>query len=277
MSAAAVVAAGTGVADAQTDEFGKPHPPIVAENDPAITVMRPRLQRPDATIGAYAALPKTVAPGTPGVVMTCHIWGIDAQYRDMARRLAKAGYVAIIPGIFDRLNPPNGDAPVDIAPFQAIAKQLYAANTQNGDLLAARSWIKTQAANGKIGIYGNCMGGGIALQALVGNDNFAAASVLYGYVRADRKTTEPAPPDAFAWAPKVTAAVLGSYGADDGSIAVTDVQTAFAQIAGPHDVKVYPGAAHAFLDDTRSSYRAGPAADAWSRQLAWFGKYLQTA
>jgi carboxymethylenebutenolidase len=117
----------------------------------------------------------------------------------------------------------------------------------------------------------------MALQALVGNTNFAAASVLYGYVRADRLTAQPPPPDAFAWAPKVTAAVIGAYGADDGSIAWDDVQAAFSQIAGPHDVKREPGAAHAFLDDTRPSYRPGPAADAWARQMDWFRKYLTTA
>ena len=277
LGVAAIAAAGTGVADAQTDAYGKPHPPIVAENDPAITVQRIRLQRPDTTIGAYVAMPKTVVATTPGVVMSNHIWGVDAQYRDMARRLAKAGYIAIAPALFDRLNPPNGDAPVDIAVFQPIAQAMYAAGTEQGDLAAAHAWVKGVASGGKVGIYGNCMGGGIALQALVGNPRFAAASVLYGYVRADRKTSQPPPADAFAWASKVTAAVIGSYGADDKSIGWDDVQAAFGAFGGPHDVKLYPDAAHGFLDDTRSSYRSGPAADAWARQMAWFGKYLTTA
>jgi carboxymethylenebutenolidase len=277
LSAAAVTAAATGIGGAQTLELGHPHPPLVAEDDPALVILRPRLQRPDATIGAYVAMPKHITPTTPGVVMSIHVWGIDAQYRDMARRLAKAGYIAIIPGLFDRINAMPGDAPTDIAPYQAIAKQMYAAGTELGDLHAAHAWIKTQAPAGKVGIYGNCMGGGMALQALVGNTDFAAASVLYAYVRADRTTTEPPPPDAFAWAPQVSAAVLGSYGADDHSIAWVDVQAAFGALAGPHDVKLYPDAAHAFLDDTRPSYRPGPAADAWARQLAWFAKYLTTA
>jgi carboxymethylenebutenolidase len=277
LGVAAAAAATTGIADAQTDDFGKPHAPIVAENDPAIVVVRPQLQPPGGAIGAYVAMPKTVTATTPGVVMVCHIWGADAQYRDMARRLAKAGYIAIIPGIFDRVHIPNGDGQTDSSVFQPYATQMYAAGFEYGDILAAHAWVKAQAPNGKIGIYGNCMGGGIALQALVGNTNFAAASVLYGYVRADRKTTEPPPPDAFAWAPKVTAAVIGSYGAEDKSIAWDDVQAAFGQLGGPHDVKLYEGAAHAFLDDTRPSYRPGPAADAWARQMAWFAKYLQLA
>jgi carboxymethylenebutenolidase len=272
----AALAAGTGVADAQTTGFGQPHSPIVAEDDPAIVVQHITLQRPDATIGAYVAKPNAIVATTPAVVMSIHVWGIDAQYRDMARRLAKAGYIAIIPGLFDRIQPVPGDAPADIAPYQAVAKAMYAAGTEQGDLIAAHDWVKTVAPRGKVGIYGNCMGGGMALQALVGNPRFAAASVLYAYVRADRKTTQPPPPDAFAWAQQVTAAVLGSYGADDGSIAWDDVQAAFGAMSGPHDVKLYPGAAHAFLDDTRPSYRAGPAADAWARQMAWFSKYLTT-
>jgi carboxymethylenebutenolidase len=274
LGVAAAAAATTGFADAQTSDFGKPHPPIVAEDDPAIVVQRIKLQRPDAAINAYVAMPATVDATTPGVVMSIHIWGIDAQYRDMARRLAKAGYIAIVPGLFDRITAVPGDAPADMAVYQAAAKAMYAAGTEQGDLIAAHDWLKAKAPSGKIGIYGNCMGGGMALQALVANQRFAAASILYGYVRADRKTSQPPPPDAFAWAPKVTAAVIGSYGADDASISWDDVQAAYGAMSGPHDVKLYPGAAHAFLDDTRPSYRPGPAADAWARQMAWFSKYL---
>jgi carboxymethylenebutenolidase len=271
----ALAAAGTGVAQAQTDTFGKPHAPIVPENDPAIVVMRPRLQRPDVLLSSYAALPKNVTATTPGVVMTAHIWGVDPQYQDMARRLAKAGFIAIVPNIFERTGvEAAGLGESNIAPYAAAAKQMYAAGLQYGDLRAGRDWIKTQASAGKVGIYGNCMGGGIALQALVDNTTYAAASVLYGYVRADRDISQPAPPGAFAWATKVKAAVLGSYAGADQGIATADVEAAFALLAGPHDLKIYPDAPHAFLDDTRSSYRPGPAADAWARQLAWFGKYL---
>jgi len=273
----ALAGAATGIADAQTTDFGAPHPPIVPETDPAIVVQRITLPRPDATISGYVAMPVHVAPTTPGVVLSIHIWGVDAQYRDMARRLAKAGYVAIIPGLFDRIDPVPADAPADMARTAAAAKAMYAAGTEQGDLIAAHDWLATKVPRAKIGIYGNCMGGGNALQALVGNTRFAAASVLYGYVRADRLTTEPPPPGAFDWAAQVSAAVIGSYGADDKSIAWDDVQAAFGAMRGPHDVKLYPGAAHAFLDDTRPSYRPGPAADAWSRQMAWFSKYLAPA
>lgn len=274
-SAAAIAASAAVPADAQS-EFGHPHPPIVPEDDPAIVVRRPTLQRPDATISAYVAMPKVVAATTPGIVLCAHIWGVDSQYRDLARRFAKLGYIAIAPGIFDRSHPLSGDGQTDTKLFADAVAALYAGNTVNGDLLAGKAWIRTQAPRGKVGIYGNCMGGGIVLQALVGNKDYDAAAVLYGYVRADRKTTEPPPDGAFDWAPKVSAAVIGFYGGLDGSIAIPDVQAAYAKLGGPHDVTVYPDAKHGFLDDERASYNAEAATDAWAKMTAWYGKYLTT-
>jgi carboxymethylenebutenolidase len=275
-SAAVIAAANAVPAGAQTADFGKPHADIVAESDPAIAVMRTTLQRPDATISAYVAMPKAVSATTPGIVMCAHIWGVDTQYRDLARRFAKLGYITIAPGIFDRSHPPSGDGQTDLSLFSPSVAALYAGNTMNGDLLAGKAWIRGKAARGKVGLYGNCMGGGIVLQALVGTTDYDAASVLYGYVRADRKTTEPPPDGAFDWAPKISAAVTGFYGGQDGGINVLDVQAAYAKLGGPHDVTIYPDAPHGFLDDTRPSYRAVAAADAFAKMTAWYGKYLTT-
>ena len=275
-SAAALGAAGATAAGAQTaPAFGHPHPPIVPETDPAIATQTIRLQRPDATIGAYVAMPKIVTPTTPGVVLTVHIWGADATLRDLARRYAKEGYIAVLPGLFDRYSPPSGDGSTDLAGFSAIAKQMYAANTQTGDLLAAHDWIRSKAARSKIGLYGNCMGGGIVLQAIAGNSNYGAASVFYGYVRADRKATQPPPPEAFAWADTVTTPVVGSYAANDNGIAPEDLEATYGRFKAPHDLKTYPGTSHGFFDDTRASYDAAASTDAWARTLAWFGKYLK--
>jgi carboxymethylenebutenolidase len=274
---AAVLAATQGVpADAQDGAAGKPHPPFVAENDPAIAVLHAKLVRPDATIGAYVAMPKAIVANTPGIVMAAHIWGVDAQYRDMARRFAKLGYIAIAPGIFDRSNPPDGDGQSNTALFANAVTALYAGDKMTGDLLAGNAWIRERAPRSKIGLYGNCMGGGLALQAAAGNTDYAAVSELYGYVRVDRKTTQPPPPEALAWAARMTTPTIGFYGGADGSISTDDVKAAFGMMKGPHEFTVYPGAPHAFLDDTRSRYQPGPAADAWSKMTAWYEKYLKT-
>ena len=274
-SAAAIAASAAVPVEAQSD-VGHPHPPIVPEDDPAIVARHGTLQRPDATIGAYMVTPKSVKATTPGIVLCAHIWGVDSQYRDLARRFAKLGYIAIAPGIFDRSNPPSGDGQTDTKLFADAVAALYAGNKMNGDLLAGKAWIRTQAPRGKVGIYGNCMGGGIVLQALVGNKDYDAASVLYGYVRADRKTTEPPPDGAFDWASNVSTPVIGFYAGQDGSIAIPDVQAVYAKLAGPHDVTVYPDAKHGFLDDERASYNGPDATDAWTKMTAWYGKYLTT-
>jgi len=271
---AAVLAAVQAVpADAQAD-YGHPHPPIVAENDPAITVVRTTLQRPDATISAYVAMPKTVVATTPGIVMSAHIWGVDAQYRDLARRFAKLGYIAIAPGIFDRTGQPSGDGLTDTSVMAPYVSALYAGNKMNGDFLAAKAWVRARAPRGKVGMYGNCMGGGMVLQALVGNTDYDAAAVLYGYVRADRKMSEPPPDGAFDWATHVTTPVIGLYAANDGGINPLDVQAAFAKLAGPHELTIELDVPHAFLDDTRPSYRPVAATDAFAKMIAWYGKYL---
>jgi carboxymethylenebutenolidase len=275
-SAALIAAANAVPADAQSADFGHPHPPIVPENDPAITAQHGTLTRPDATISAYMAMPKKVTATTPGIVLCAHIWGVDAQYRDLARRFAKLGYIAIAPGIFDRSNPPSGDGVSDLSIMAPGVAALYAGNKMNGDLLAGKAWIRTQSARGKVGIYGNCMGGGIVLQSLVGNKDYDAAAVLYGYVRADRKATEPPPDGAFDWATKVTTPVIGFYAGQDAGIATADVNAAYAKLAGPHDVTTYPDGKHGFLDDTRGSYNAADATDAYAKMIAWYGKYLTT-
>src|SRR5271166_6877136 len=92
LSASAVAAMPVATALAAGEDYGKPHPPIVSERDPAISVQRVTLTSPDQPIPAYAAYPKHATPTTPGVVVVHAIWGVDAQIRDVVRRLAKAGY-----------------------------------------------------------------------------------------------------------------------------------------------------------------------------------------
>ena len=96
ISGAAAIAA-SAPAGAQ-EELGHPHPPLVAENDPAITVDHFQLQSEGATIPAYAAWPVGAGAGTPSVVVIMHIWGVDTSIRDFVRRLAKTGFAAIANG-----------------------------------------------------------------------------------------------------------------------------------------------------------------------------------
>jgi carboxymethylenebutenolidase len=274
LSAGAALAAGSAAADAQT-ELGKPHPPLVAEDDPAIVVSRPRLT-PSAgsPISAYAATPRTVAPRTPGVVVVQHIWGVDATIRDTVRRYAKEGYIAIAPELFGRLGAPSGDGATDYQPFVPFATQMSAQGFVTTDLLAAHDWIRTQARDASIGITGFCMGGGIALQQIIDARAYAACSMFYGSVRPGTKSDDPTTASTFDFTSRITTPLMGSFGARDTSIKPDDVRAMFARLTVPHDLRIYDEAGHAFFDDTRSSYVPSAAADAWARTLAWFKKYL---
>jgi carboxymethylenebutenolidase len=274
---AALVLSNAAAAGAQSNDFGKPHPPIVPEDDPAIDASRPRLM-PSAgsAIGAYAATPRVVTRQTPGVVVVQHIWGVDTQIRDVVRRFAKAGFVTIAPQLYDRLNPPNGDGASDFTSFAPIAQQMKAQGLEKTDFAAARNWIHLQARDAKIGIVGFCMGGGIALQEVIGSDAYAAAAMFYGNPRPGTKSGDPTIGSTFDFTTRVTTPLLGSFGARDTSIARADVAAMFARLTAPHEFKIYDEAGHAFFDDTRDRYVASAASDAWARTLAWFTKYLVT-
>jgi carboxymethylenebutenolidase len=119
------------------------------------------------------------------------------------------------------------------------------------------------------------MGGGIVLQNLIGaGDEWAAASMFYGNVRPGTPSDAPTTASTFDYTSKISAPLLGSFGARDNSIKAEDVRAAFARMGQPHAVKIYDEAGHAFFDDERESYVASAATDAWARTLAWFHRYL---
>jgi carboxymethylenebutenolidase len=280
---AAAAASGSAIAAALAagEDFGKPHPPIVAENDPAIVVVRPTLSHDGRTLDAYAAVPRRAPLGAVVVVQAG--WGIDAQLRDVVRRFAKEGYAAIAPGLYAGLGAPSGDGATDFQPF-AVAAAKLADETVDGDILAAAQWAAKRPAPTaavprplKVGVTGFCMGGAITLRQAVDNASaFSAAAVWYGKVRYSTSANNNGPitPIALDYADEVKVPLLGSYGARDTSILADDVRALDRKLTIDHDIKIYDEAGHAFFDDTRSSYVASAATDGWTRTLAWFAKYL---
>lgn len=260
----AAVAGSTAAAFAASETFGKPHAPIVAEDDPAIEVVRPAL---GTGIPAYAAVPKNATRTTPGIVLVQHAWGVDATIRDDVRRFAKEGFAIAAPELYARVHAPDMDGSDDfnrIRPFMAKLDETQVMH----DLAAAANWIRTRARSApdarppKIGIMGFCWGGGAALRQTWQNPRpYDAAVIFYGTVQ-DQD------------ADFISMPVMGNYGARDTGILAPDVRAFFAKLTSPHDLRIYDGAGHAFFDDTRPSYVAPAAADAWTRTLAFFHKYL---
>jgi carboxymethylenebutenolidase len=277
--AAAILAANPAGAD---DALGKPHPPLVAEDDPAIDAQHVTLtsKRPDGAtqIDAYAASPKRVGPRTPGVVVVQQIWGVDTQMRDVVRRFAKAGYATIAPNLFAGSGAPSGDGATDITPFREAAGKLSDAGV-DADLDAGAAWLLSRSPEAHLGIIGFCMGGSITLRQSVDRpETYRVGSVFYGKVRyGTTDNNGPITPIALAYADEVAFPLAGSFGARDTSIKADDVRALadrLQQLHKPHDIKVYEEAGHAFFDDTRKAYVASAAEDAWTRTLAMFQRYL---
>jgi len=261
ISAAATLSASTVTAGAQ-QQLGKPHAPLVPEDDPAIAFDRVEVKLPDAIVPAYAAWPARAKPGTPSVVVIMHVWGVDATIRDTVRRYANAGFAAIAPDLYARFGAPNGDGATDYTIFrpfsQKLDRQQYA-----GDIRAAAAWLAAKFPGTKTGITGFCMGGRIAMLAATDNaDVLLAVAPFYGPL----KDVDPK---------ELRVPVCGSYGARGTGIPPDEVRAFFAALTVPNDLRIYDDAGHAFFDDTRPSYVADAAADAWKRTIAFFETYLR--
>ncbi len=255
--AAAATMQSRALAQTPAPALGQPHQPLVPEDDPSITVERPQLRRPDGMLDAYAAYPKNLRADTPAVVVAMHIWGVDSQIRDTVRRYAKLGFSCIAPDLYSRMNAPSGDGSTNVDEFRPYAAQLQR-KQYGGDMRAAGLHVLAKSPQSKIGVTGFCMGGHLALiEAVDNSDVFDAVAPFYGAVKDIDPTAIHIP-------------VCGSYGEKDHSIPADDVRTWRSQLRVANDVRIYPTAGHAFFDDTRSSYVASAADDAWKRTIQFF-------
>jgi carboxymethylenebutenolidase len=234
---------------------------LVAENDAAITVEQTQLRRLDGMVNAYAAYPKIIHGNTPGIVVAMHLWSIDEQIRHTVRRFAKAGFTCIAPDLYSRSRAPHGDGASDPTIFQPYAAALQR-KQYSGDLRAAALHLLSKAPNCKMGIVGFGIGGHIALvEAIDNGDLFDAVAPFYGAL------TDIDPGE-------IHVPICGSYGEKDASILPEDVRVWRGLLRVANEIRVYPSAGHAFFDDTRTSYVASAAADAWKRTHTFFKEVL---
>jgi carboxymethylenebutenolidase len=227
----------------------------------------------DGTIPAYRAAPDKGGP-FPTVLVVQEIFGVHEHIKDVCRRLAKLGYLAIAPELYAR----QGD--VSKLEMQDIISKVVSKvpDTQvMSDLDAAVAWAK-KTGNGdtaKLGITGFCWGGRIVWLYAAHNANLKAGVAWYGRLSGAGKATELQPKYPIDLAGEVKAPVLGLYGEKDTGIPVKDVEAmraALKKADKPGEIVLYPDAPHAFFADYRPSYRKEAAEDGWKRLLAWFKK-----
>ena len=234
---------------------------MVDPRDPDIVVSPVAYQARGFSQAAYLARPAGVT-AAPGVLVIHENKGLQPHIQDIARRLAKAGYIAMAPDLVSKI---GGSAQYsDTAQISAYLAQT-SGDEHVANLIEAAKVLQAQSGVQGIGAVGFCFGGGLTWRLATQMPDLKAAVAFYG----------PAPD--LAKVPDIKAAVLGIYGALDTRIGagIPTLEAALKQAGTRYDLKIYEGANHAFNNDTGQSYVKAAADDAWQQTLAWFGKYLK--
>jgi len=212
--------------------------------------------------------------GKPPIVVVVHeIFGVHEHIRDVCRRLAKLGFLAVAPDLFAR----QGDVSkvADVKEIVGkIASKVPDEQIMN-DLDATVAWAKAENGDAtRVAITGFCWGGRVVWLYAAHSAALKAGVAWYGRLVGDKDALHPRHP--IDVAATLKAPVLGLYGGQDQGIPVASVEEMRKALAagGPaskrSEINVYPDAGHAFFADYRPSYRPAAAADGWSRLLAWF-------
>lgn len=231
-----------------------------------------RIPAPDGEIPAYRAQPTTGGP-FPVVLVVQEIFGVHEHIKDICRRFAKIGYLAVAPELFFR----QGDVS-KITDFKEIIGQVVSKVPDAqvlADLDATATWASTSGGDPKkLAITGFCWGGRIVWLSAAHNPDLKAGVAWYGRLASPKNELQPAHP--LDVAASLKAPVLGLYGGADSGIpneTVAQMQAALKDCGGKSEIVLYPDTPHAFFADYRPSYRKGQADDGWKRLLDWFKKH----
>jgi carboxymethylenebutenolidase len=241
-----------------------------------IDTTKVNLSQATCQIEAYLATP--TAPGSyPGIVVLQEIFGVNVHIRDVTERIAKLGYVAIAPALFQRQSPgfETGYTPEDMG----IGRE-YASHTQAsellGDIQAAIDYLKTlpQVKKNGFGCIGFCFGGHIAYLAATLPDIQATAS-FYGAGIATRTPGGGNP--TITRTSEITGTIYAFFGAEDTSIPQEQIDEIAAELEKyhiSHRVFRYDGSDHGFFCDRRASYNPKAAAEAWEQVKKLFTQLI---
>jgi carboxymethylenebutenolidase len=229
----------------------------VAVGDPSITAADVRFPGAAGELLGYAARQSAAGAKAPAVLVIHEIFGLTDHIRDVVRRYAKAGYVALAVDLTSRAGGTAAGNPAgalgQLAPADAI-----------NDVAAAVAYLSAQTdVTGKIGVTGFCYGGGMTLRVAANVPGLSAAVAYYG------PTPDPADQMKNASIP-----ILAHYGANDARVNAS-IGALEANVGGPFTKNIHDGAGHGFNNDTGGGYNEAVAVVAWSETLAWFAKYLR--
>jgi carboxymethylenebutenolidase len=236
----------------------------VPEDDKAIKAEKVTVPSPNGNghIDCYLVRPADARGKLPAVLVVHENRGLNPYVKDVARRLAKAGYMAMAPDGLTSVGGYSGDDENGAKLFQQVD-----GTKMREDFYQAALYLKNRPdSTGKLGAVGFCFGGGVVnyLAVRLGPD-LAAAVPFYG--------AQPAADDVA----KIKAPVNAQYAELDTRLTSgwPAYDAALTKAGVPHEGHVYPGANHGFHNDTTPRYDEAAAKQAWQRTLDWFNKYLK--
>lgn len=233
---------------------------LSAEDDPKLDIQTVTYPGAKGTMSGYLAVPKDGGP-FPAVIVVHENRGLNAHIKDIARRVALEGFVALAPDFLSD----KGGTPADEDAARTMFTGLSPEDvTANG--VASIAYLKTLPnSTGKVGAIGFCWGGGAVNNLAVASPELLAAVPYYG---AQPKAEEVA---------KIRAKVMAHYGGLDTRIdaGIPEFEAALKANHIDYQIFVYEGANHAFNNDTSAArYDKAAAELAWSRTIEFLKKTL---
>lgn len=197
----------------------------------------------------------------PAVIVIHEWWGLNENIKQITDRFAKEGFIALAVDLF------KGKIASSAQEAQKMVDDLDSEEAL-ANLLEASEYLHSTKINpdvGKAGVTGFCMGGKYALLLGSIDPSISAVAPFYGHVPNNLALDESDPP------------VLGQYGAEDDGIPLSEVEELekiLAEAGVEHELIVYPGVGHAFMNDTNPHFKKDIAEKAWKRVIEFFQKNL---
>src|SRR5918911_1377951 len=233
----------------------------------------------DGEMPAYRAMPAK-GKNFPVALVVQEIFGVHEHIKDICRRFAKLGYLAVAPSLYNRQGDTTQLKMEDIMPVVAKVPDEQVMADLDSTVAFARATGKSSGK--RVGITGFCWGGRIVWLYSAHSKEVDAGVAWYGRLVAapNSKPNPLTPKQPVELVDELKAPVLGLYGGKDQGIPVETVEQMRAALkkstskaARESDLIVYPEAGHGFNADYRPSYNKEAATDGWNRLQAWFKKY----
>jgi carboxymethylenebutenolidase len=224
----------------------------------------------DGALPAYRAMPASGGP-FPVVLVVQEIFGVHEHIRDVCRRLAKVGYMAIAAELYARQGDVSAMADIKEIIAKVVSKVPDVQVMSDLDAVVAYATASGRGDAARLGITGFCWGGRITWLYAAHSATLKAGVAWYGRLVGEPGALTPRHPVDLA--KELKAPVLGLYGGADQGIPAETVERmrSACKAAGKTcEIVVFPDAPHAFHADYRPSYRPDAAKDGWNRMLAWF-------